>query len=160
MSVETKSVQGRRRVCYESFDDLLADAEQVAGADVQTLGNWSLGEIYGHLAAAMNASIDGFPGKLPWPIRMFAKLFLRKMILRGPLRPGFKLPRDAETKMCPQGMTVDEGLAALRRAVQRQRSGSHRVAHLALGELSNEEWTEAHLRHAELHMSFVVPSGT
>lgn len=159
MSVETKSVQGRRTVHFESFDELLADAEQLAGTEVQTLGNWSLGEILGHLAAAMNASIDGFPAKVPWPIRVLARLFMRKMILQGPLKPGFKLPKEAEAKMWPQGMTADEGLAALRDAVERQRAETNRVPHLALGAISNEEWTQAHLRHAELHMSFVVPSG-
>lgn len=157
MSVETKSVQGRRTVHYDSFDDLLADAERLAGCEVQTLGNWSLGEIYGHLAKSMNASIDGFPGKMPWPIRVLAKLFMRKMILQGPLRAGFKLPKDAEEKIWPKGMGVQEGLAALRSAVERQRTETKRVPHLALGAISNDEWTQAHLRHAELHMSFVVP---
>lgn len=159
MNVETKSAQGRRAVHYESLDDLLDDAETLAGTEVQTLGNWSQGAIYGHVAAAMNASIDGFPGKVPWFVRVVAQLFMRKMLLEGPLKPGFKLPKDAEEKMWPKGMTADEGLAALREAVERQRTETHRVPHLALGAISNDEWTQAHLRHAELHMSFVVPSG-
>ena len=28
-----------------------------------------------------------------------------------------------------------------------------------LGELTNEEWTKLQCRHAELHLSFLVPAG-
>jgi hypothetical protein len=29
--------------------------------------------------------------------------------------------------------------------------------HPVLGKLTHEEWTQLHLRHAELHLSFAVP---
>lgn len=156
MTVATKSVEGRRTVHYESLDDLLADAERLAGGEVRMLGNWTLGQVLGHLAAALDASIDGFPGKMPWPIRIIAKLFMRKMLLQGPLKPGFKLPPQAEAKMVPQEMSVAEGLSKLREAIERQGRETNRARHLALGNITREQWTQAHLRHAELHMSFAV----
>ena len=160
MTVNTKSVQGRRTVHYDSLDNLLTEAEQLSGGDVQMLGNWTVGQVFGHLANAMNASIDGFPGKMPWPLRIIARLLMRKMLLQGPLRPGFRLPAHAEGKMVPPPETsVEDGLAALRSAIDRQKSVTDRVPHLALGEISVDDWNRAHLRHAELHMSFVIPGG-
>ncbi|MGE0379081.1 MAG: DUF1569 domain-containing protein, partial [Planctomycetaceae bacterium] len=56
MAVQTKSVAGRRTVSYQSYEDLLADAEEMAHGVVQTLGNWSLGQIFKHLAASFEGS--------------------------------------------------------------------------------------------------------
>jgi hypothetical protein len=158
MTVKTKTVEGRRTVHYNNWDDLLADAHRLADAEVNMVGNWTLGQVFGHLANGMDASIDGFPGNVPWPMRIFAKMFMRNMILRGPLRPGFKLPKAAESTMVPPTLTsTADGLDSLERAVQRQKSENRRVPHLALGNISVDDWTKAHLRHAELHMSFAVP---
>lgn len=157
MTITTSKVEGRRTLHFESYDDVLRDAEKLASGDVQMLGNWTLGQALGHVANGMNASIDGFPGKMPWLIRIIARTFMRKMILVGPLKPGFKLPADAEAKMVPAEMSVEDGLGALRKAIDRQTSEAHRVPHLALGDISVDDWTQAHLRHAELHLSFAIP---
>ena len=58
-AVATKKVQGRRAVRYESLNDLLADAEQLAVQDIDTLGNWNLGQILKHISHALDSSIDG-----------------------------------------------------------------------------------------------------
>ncbi len=42
MAVNTRDVTDRREVHYESFHDLLADAEALSQGDVLTLGNWSI----------------------------------------------------------------------------------------------------------------------
>jgi len=158
MTVETKSVKNRRDVHYQSFDDFLADAEQLAAGQTEMLGNWTLSQVFGHLANALNYSIDGFPGSAPLPLKIIARLFMRKMIFEGPLKPGFKLPKDMESKMIPQGMSTEEGLAALRAAVDRQKFETRRAPHPVFGKISVDDWTRAHLRHAELHMSFAVPA--
>jgi len=101
MTVETKSVSNRREVHYENYESLLADAERLESGQVQMLGNWSYGQVLGHIANALNASIDGFPGRLPWFIQIFARMFMRRLLLNGPLRPGFKLPKEAEDVMVP-----------------------------------------------------------
>jgi hypothetical protein len=54
MAVETKKVTGRRDISYSSYDELLADAQSVAASDnVKMVGNWSLAQIFQHLAAAL-----------------------------------------------------------------------------------------------------------
>ena len=159
MSIDTKTVEDRRELEYDSLDAFLADAEQLADGEVLMLGNWTYGQLLGHLARALNASIDGFPGSLNVVMRTMAKLFMRKMLLKGPLPSGFKLPSAAETAMVPtDSITTEEALDQLRTAVGRLKTETTRVPHLALGKLSVEQWNEAHLRHAEMHMSFVLPA--
>ena len=59
--VNTKTVTGRRELRYDNYDELLADAERLAGKEVRTLGNWSYGQILRHLARSIDAMIDGAP---------------------------------------------------------------------------------------------------
>lgn len=158
MKIDTRRVTSRRTVHYGSYQDLLEDAERLGASKVQILGNWSLGQVLGHLATSMNASIDGFSSTVPWPLRLLGRLLLRRRLLHGPLRPGIKLPATVEAKVVPSAETTDqEGLASLRQAIGRQQDETHRVPHYILGNISLEEWTQAHLRHAEMHMSFMVP---
>src|SRR5271163_177628 len=45
MAVNTAKVEGRRKVTYTSFEDLLVDADRLSAGPVKTLGNWSAGQI-------------------------------------------------------------------------------------------------------------------
>ncbi len=157
MAVNTKKVSSRRTVRYDSYQDLLNDAERLAAGEVLSLGNWSLGQILGHLSRAMEMSIDGAGFKAPWPVRLIVRLFFRQRLLSGPMPPGFRLPRYAEAAFLPGETSVEEGLAQLRRSVSRLKQETDRESHPVLGELSLDEWDSLHLRHAEMHMSFVVP---
>ncbi len=57
-SINTKQVSGRRAVRYEPFDEILANAEHLAARPTQTLGNWSVGQIFCHLAKSADVLID------------------------------------------------------------------------------------------------------
>lgn len=82
MTVNTKSVAGRRAVRYASYDELLSDAERIAASNsVQTLGNWTPGQIFKHLADALESSIDGSGFVLPWPIRVVFTLLMKRKYL-------------------------------------------------------------------------------
>jgi hypothetical protein len=152
MSVNTKKVEGRRNVRYASLDELLADAQRFATGNAKTLGNWSPGQIYEHLARSLDSSIDGFDMSFPAPLRWMMSLFMKKKFLTKELPPGFKSP----DKYVPDETPVEEGLAALTKAIGRQKQESHRVPHPGFGKLSLDEWNDFHLRHAEMHMSFLA----
>ena len=77
MTVKTKSVNNHRQISYQSYDDLLVDAEHLASQQVTTLGNWSFAQILEHLAISLEGSIDGMNFKAPWPLRVIGKMFLR-----------------------------------------------------------------------------------
>jgi Protein of unknown function (DUF1569) len=155
MTVNTKKVKDRRAVHYESFDDLLADAERLAAGDVHTLGNWSYGQILKHVAKSLDSSIDGVGFMLPGPVRLVMKMFMKRRFLTKPLPSGFKTTK----AFLPAETSVEDGLAALRAAIARQSRETERALHPAFGRISRQEWDQFNLRHAEMHMSFVVPGG-
>src|SRR5580692_9822147 len=100
MAIDTGKVKDRRKVAYTSLQDVLADAERLSQGPTKTLGNWSPGQIFAHMAQAMNDSIDGSHVKVSWFIRLIVGL-MRKKMLGGPMPPGFKLPADAEKVLVP-----------------------------------------------------------
>ena len=156
MSVVTKKVTGRRTVRYQNLDDLLADAEQLAAGDVRRLGNWSLGQIMEHLAKAYHGSIDGIEFRFPWPLKLMMRLFMKKKFLYGSVPPGFSIPAEVRDQVEPHAeTTTEQGLAALRDSIDRLKRETHRQPHPVLGNISREEWDQFHLRHAEMHMSFL-----
>ena len=150
--INTKHVEGRRKVRYESLDDFLADARRVASSDVRMLGNWTPGQIYKHLAKSMNCSIDGFEKLMPPPMRWMLSFFMKKKFLNDSIPTGFKTSSD----FIFGESSAEEGLADLEKAIDRLKNESKRSLHPGFGKITNEEWNKFHLRHAEEHMSFLV----
>jgi hypothetical protein len=159
MSVNTAKVEGRWAVDYATLEEVVADAERLSAGPIKTLGNWSAGQIFTHLATAFNGSIDGFAYTFPWPMRMIAKAFKGKL-MAGPMPSGLKVPAGFAREVMPAPTSTEEGLAALRAAVARLASEPHRARHPILGDFSKDEWDRMHLKHANLHMSFLAPEET
>jgi hypothetical protein len=68
-TLKTKKVPGRRNVHYDSWDEMLRDAETLAQQETRTLGNWTYAQILWHIAKSLNTSIDGTGFVLPAPAR-------------------------------------------------------------------------------------------
>jgi len=84
--------------------------------------------------------------------------FMRNGFINKPMRPGFKLPDYLVKDLVPpEDTTVEDGFAALRTALSEYESTDNLRPHSLLGPLSREDWDQFTLRHAELHLSFVVP---
>jgi Protein of unknown function (DUF1569) len=155
MPVATSKVPNRRDVHYASLQDVLADAERLSHGGFNTLGNWSAGQIFLHLARSMNDSIDGSDMRLPWYLKLLGPL-LKKKLLGGPMAPGVMLPESVAKVTVPGPTTTEEGMAALRSAIARLESESKRAPSPFLGAMTKEEWNRLHLNHSALHMSFLV----
>lgn len=158
--VNTSAVSGRRTLSFATLDEFLRDAEALAAGEHKTLGNWTYGQILGHLAYAMHNSIDGFPFQAPWLVRHLVAPFVKNSALTKPLKPGFKLPKNAAEYLPSESLTVEEALADCQRAVERLGHETPSAKHPFFGAMATEEWMALHLRHAELHMSFVIPAET
>ncbi len=156
MPIATSKVSNRREVQYASLQDVLADAERLTGSNFNTLGNWSAGQIFLHLAKSMNDSIDGSDLRLPWYLKLLGPL-LKKKLLRGPMAPGVKLPASVAKVTVPGPTSTEEGMAALRSAIARLENESKRASSPFLGAMTKDEWNRLHLNHSALHMSFLVP---
>lgn len=156
MSARSAKGQCRRTLRFQSLSDVLAEAQRLVQApQVTMVGNWTLGQALGHLAAAINYSLDGGKIASRWYWRLVGPL-LKTIVLRR-MPAGFRLPADAERiGVPPPTMTPAEGLAALARGIARLKCEPQRGSHFVFGQLTREEWNAFHCRHAELHLSFAV----
>ncbi len=155
MPINTGRVRGRRKLELESLDEVLCECERLAAAPhIKLLGNWSLGQIFFHLAAALHMSIDGSGHRPPWFIRLLGPIILKPIVLRG-MSAGFQLPEPVERQIVAAApVSTEEGLQQLRKAVRRFREESQRAPHNVFGKLTGAQWNQLHLRHSELHLSF------
>lgn len=148
----------RRPVSYTNLTSVLEDAEFLASHPHRTVGQWSYGRILQHLADSLNKSFDGFDYRFPLPVRFVAQFFLKKKLLTQEMSPGIKLPQSQEALLPPNSQPVENGLENFRKAVARFEREEPHAKHPALGKLTPQEWVGLHLRHCELHMSFVKPA--
>ncbi|HEY2762183.1 MAG TPA: DUF1569 domain-containing protein [Pirellulales bacterium] len=156
-TINTGKVTGRRELHFNKIDDIRAEAERLAAGSYRQLGNWTLGQTFSHLAAAIKLCLDGASFRVPFYIRWFAPL-IKKKLLRGPMKPGFKLPRDASDGLIPANtVSMEQGLNELRTTIERLHREPVRKPSPIFGKMTNAEWDQLHLRHAELHLGFYVP---
>lgn len=153
-STSDKSGSIARRVLkFQSLDEIMADAEQVALGSSRALGQWSPGQIFIHLARGLDLTIDG-SSPAPWYVRFVGRTFLKKRFLVQTMQSGWKVPAKS---LVPGETETIAGLNALRSAIQRMKSTTVRQPHPIFGILTPDEWIAFHCRHAELHLSFLVP---
>ena len=158
MLVDTKSVQGRRDLNFGSLDEVVSRCRTTGYiAQREGSGYSPSSPLLSHLTTAINGSIEGISVKAPWYMRLVARL-MKGRILRNKLSPGLRLPKAAEAALFPAAGSPHAALEGLRAAVRRTHTEQMIAPHPAPGKLTHEEWTQMHLRHAELHLSFVVPN--
>ncbi len=158
-AIDTAKVQGRRQLQFKSLDEIRADVDTLAAArEVSTIGNWSAGQALKHVATIMNKCVDGFETHPPFFIRWIVRAFFRRHFLTKPMSAGFKLPKAAAAELIPlPPVSFDEGVSSVRQAIDRLKSTPTRVPSPVLGPMNVDEWTQLHCRHAELHLSFLLP---
>ncbi len=156
MLVDTAKVQGRRVLHFSSLDDILADVERLNQSKLRALGNWTAGQILKHVSTVMFWSLDGAPVTAPWYIRLLG-WFIKNRFLTKPMSAGFALPKEPATYLIPGETSWEDGLQALRTALQRLKTEPQRHRSPFLGELTRAQWDQLHCRHCELHLSFLVP---
>ncbi len=159
--IDTKLAE-RRRLRYDSIEDLLADIDRIVAADkagkLRRTGNWTAGQAMGHLAAWINYGYEGFPlGRPPWFVR-FMLGFLKKKYLTKGMPAGVRIPKTENGTFGFDPMTTEEGAERLRKALSRLKSGEEpKFDSPAWGKMPYDERVAINLRHAELHLSFLHP---
>ena len=76
--------------------------------------------------------------------------------IRDGLPAGLKLSGKSAEALVPEATSTEVGLAALRDAVTRWKAKTSVPYHSVFGTLTDEQYTQIHLRHAELHLSFLT----
>lgn len=156
--VDTSRVQ-RQRLRFESIADLSAEIDRIVQAEqagrLRRAGNWSTGQVFGHLAAWINYAYEGYPLKVPFFIRWILRFKVRQY-LRDGMFAGRRIPNVATGTYGLEPLSTQDGARKLRAALARLASDEPaRYDSPAFGPLSNEDRIALNLRHAELHLGFL-----
>jgi len=156
--IDTRRTTARRELHFSRIDEALADVEQLAAAEregrLRRVGNWTLGQTLGHLASWADYSYDGVPLKVPFFVRLIMRPMKRRF-LRGPMPAGRNIPKVPGGTLAIDALPTEEGLARFRRSFARIRDEPPTRPHVLFGPLTHDQWIQSHLRHAELHLSFL-----
>ena len=158
--VDTGKVTARRTLRFELIDQAMAEVERLAEAErtgrLRRLGNWTLGQTLGHLAAWAEYGYTGVPLKVPFFIRWILRLRKRKF-LYGPMRSGVRIPGVEGGTLATDPVPLEEGREHFRRAMERLKAEAPTAPSPVFGRLTHEESIALNLRHAELHLGFLIP---
>ncbi len=120
--VNTAQVQDHRKLRFNSIDDMLAQVDRIVAADkVGTLrrsGNWTTGQVLGHLATWIDFGYEGFPMRVPWFIKLILR-GLKKKYIRNGMPMGVRIPKTENGTFGTEVLSTDEGARRLRAALKR-----------------------------------------
>jgi hypothetical protein len=141
---------------FNTLDELRSLIERLGCSNCRTRGNWTVAQIYFHLAAALEASIDGLPPGYSRVVRIMVRP-LRSFVTKICFPPWLPIPKAIAHKLAPpHDADCGEQKLRLLRAIDRFQSHKGTLApHPVLGPLSRSEWIGFHLRHANHHMAFI-----
>jgi Protein of unknown function (DUF1569) len=157
MAVDTAKVTGRRKLRFNTITEAIADAESVMSQPCRTVGNWTSGQIFDHLARTVRINFDGPHGQAPWFLRTFVAPFMRKKFVTDAMPAGFQFRPQMEPFRPAENADAKTALSELRTQLTRLKREAPTAPHPFFGKMTHEEWIGLHLRHCELHLSFLVP---
>lgn len=143
---------------FNSMNEVIARVEELASGEVETTGRYSFGQILEHLARAMDVVTGKSPPPpAPWAMRLLGPLVRRKL-LSGPMKAGFKLPSQTQSFLWPtEEVDVATGLDHFREAFATFMSKEAFARHPFFGNMTKDQNHQLQCRHCELHLSFVQP---
>jgi hypothetical protein len=156
--VNTKSAP-HRDLNFASVDDVVAELDRMQAAHdagtLQTTGNWSPGQMLQHIDKVWRMGLDGVDFKAPLPLRLIFGPLKGMFVKKQPPR-GIKLQGDSAQLLPDGAVSFEDGMAALRKTLQRLRDGEKMTHPSALfGKMSHEQWLSLNLNHAAMHLGFV-----
>jgi hypothetical protein len=117
-------------------------------------GNWTLGQTFNHLATWVDYAFDGVPLRIPFFIRWIVRP-MKNQLLTKPMRAGSKIPRVAGGTLATTVVPTAEGWTHFQKAIARLSNETPARPSPLFGPMTHDEWIAQHLRHAELHLSFL-----
>lgn len=156
--INTRSTAGRRQLAFTKPRDALRDAQTFGEkGPSRTLGNWTAAQIVEHVAITIDFSIDGFPPEMKpsLPMRLLGPL-MKRPLLNNRMKPGVKLPKHMQALLPAADVSWGRAVDHLRRSIERFERATTLSASPFFGEMSRDDWTRLHARHAELHFGFMA----
>jgi len=159
-SIDTATLSDRRILHFTSIDDCLDEANRLAASyrrgACNQLGNWTLGQVFGHLATWAEFAYSPCPIKAPWIVR-FMMGFQKNKFLHGPMKPGIRIPKVEHGTLGTEAMEMEEGLTRFRKAFERLKRETPTCPSPVFGLFTRLEAQAMNERHAELHFGFFIP---
>ncbi len=146
-----------RTLRFESIEAAMAEAERLAASETRTTGQYSLGQIFEHLARTLEVVLkEREMPPSPLPMRVLARL-IRPLVLRK-AQTGFKLPSKAQNVLWPsEAVSTEDGLQHLREAYEKFKATNPLPDHVFFGNMTREQHDMLQCRHFEGHLGFVHP---
>ena len=157
MTVNTAKVTGRRTLRFSSLSEAISDAESLVAKPCRTVGNWTLGQNLDHLARTARIGFEGPHILAPWFLRTFVAPFLKKGFVSKSMPAGFQFTPQMTAFRPDDNADAKAALNELRKQFSRLEREAPTAPHAFFGKLTHEEWIGVHLRHCELHLSFLIP---
>ena len=157
-NVATRQVTGRRTLKFHTLADIGHDAERFLIGTPRCLGNWTAAQNVQHISNIIRGSRNGFDVSAGWFFKIVGPL-MKNMIIKGPMKPGFKIPESAEREFAPgAGVDLNEAVAGLKEEIRlAEMPGAMHHPSPFFGRMSEQDWTQLHCTHAAMHFSFVIP---
>ncbi len=160
--IDTAKATDRRKLRFNTLADLRAEVERIASAEragtLRRSGNWTAGQVFGHLATWMGFAFSPCPLKPPWFVKLIVGRRKARYLNEG-MPTGVKIPRVEGGTLGTEPLSLDDGLLRLRSAIDRLEREQPTCPSPVFGPLTQEEAIKLNLRHAELHLGFLHPPG-
>ena len=146
---------------FDDLNDLLEHIKRLSADKHHTRGQWTIAQIFFHLAAAFEGSVNGLPAGYSMPARVIARRF-RWLITRYRFPPWMPIPSSIKEALEPPA-TADfchEKQRLVLAIESFQNYTDDHPPHPVLGRLTHIEWIGFHLRHCEHHLLFVCQDST
>jgi hypothetical protein len=158
--IDTSKISQRRILRFESINDCLDEANRLAASSrrgvCKQLGNWTLGQTFGHLATWAGYAYSPCPIKAPWIVR-FIMGFQKKKFLHNPMKPGVRIPRVDGGTVGTEPMEMEEGLKRFIATFERLKRETPSCPSPVFGMFTRLEAQAMNQRHVELHFGFFTP---
>ncbi|MCB0354397.1 MAG: DUF1569 domain-containing protein [Bdellovibrionales bacterium] len=152
----------RRRLDFQSFDEVLTDVQNLYSLGYEKIGQWSLAENLEHLRRTMESATEPRSFGVPAPIRFLLRLVILPKILKGRrmksgLQTASGLIPEADR---PSSASMDDETERKRFVEAVNTFRNHQGEYLpnpAFGRISRSQWEQLQLVHCSHHLSFLVP---
>lgn len=159
--VDTSKAE-HRTLRFTGFGDLRRELDAIETAHragtLRTTGNWTAGQVFGHVGSWMSYPYEGYPdsvGHPPWIVRTIVRIFMRNRFFNGVMPAGVKIPGVQGGTVGQEPVSFEEGMDRLRQSIDRMERQPPTTKNPLFGELSTADWMNLNLRHAELHLGFL-----
>ncbi len=155
----TNANSARRTVqlhCFNCLRGELDRFEEIGADNLQTTGDLTAGQIVQHISEVVTRSIDGFEFSAPLIVKLMRPMIRKKFVgTSSPLDPGIKLKGDSTVLVPAVDFPLADAIANLRSELDRANETKMTKPSPVFGNMTHDDWTNLHLRHAELHFSFI-----